>query len=373
MNITRENYESFFLDYLEGSLDSSRMEEMHVFLERNPDLKAEMEEFEQVYLPADTILFPEKEQLKKNAAHWEDMDEQSFDHLYIAKLEGDLRPDEEKALDQLLLKQPQRRKELELYFKTKLKPLPVIFPDKLILKRKTSVFRQKSFWYSMSAAASIMLILVFSFILGRFLNPSEERTFVEVPSIESGDATVSEKVAAEEKEFTAAGDQQATEQIVHTEEFGTAESIDIVAMHVFEPGEQENESVSVDLSEIVADHRITMETLSMREYTPIHTNHYVALVIPESSEGENEAPADYLTLRELVARRLKRAVSAEESGESGREERITFLDIAEAGVRGVNRVSGSDMKLDRYYDENGDLTSYAFTSRTLSFSHEVKK
>ena len=79
-------------------MDSTIMKEMRVFLERNPDLRAEMEEFEQVYLPADTILFSEKEQLKKNVAHLEDTDERYFDHLFIAKLEGDLSPDEEKAL-----------------------------------------------------------------------------------------------------------------------------------------------------------------------------------------------------------------------------------------------------------------------------------
>ena len=84
MNITRDNYESFFLDYLEGSLDPSMMEQMHAFLERNPDLKAEMEEFEQVSLIADPVLFMEKEKLKKNLSIQDHSGEQHFDHLYIA-------------------------------------------------------------------------------------------------------------------------------------------------------------------------------------------------------------------------------------------------------------------------------------------------
>ncbi len=373
MNITRENYESFFLDYLEGSLDSSLMEEMHAFLERNPDLKAEMEEFEQVSLPADPILFEEKERLKKVVSPREDMGKQHLDHLFIAKLEGDLSSDQEKALDQLLLEQPKRKIELDLYLKTKLKPVPVIFPDKLLLKRKTSVIRRRPLWYSISVAASIILILLFSLFLDRFRYPEEERIADIVPATESNDATDSEKAAVREREFPASVDQQDLEQAVNREEYETVKVVDHVAMTIAEPLTQEKAGLSGNYTETVDNGRTELAALSRRDYIPINTAINITVTIPETNDGASGVEEEYLTFRALVTRRLKRAISAEEPGETGRDDRVTFLDIAEAGVRGVNRISGSDMKLDRYYDQNGELTSFAFTSRNLSFSHEVKK
>jgi len=373
MNITRENYESFFLDYLEGSLDSSMVEEMNVFLESNPDLKEELEEFKQVSLQADPIAFRDKEQLKKIVSKRDDIGDKHFDHLCIAKLEGDLNSAEEKALDQLLIEQPQRKKELDLFFKTKLQPLPVIFPDKRLLKRKAPAFRRKYAWYSISAAASVILILAFLLLLSRFRNPQEERIAIISPMTESSDGTVSEEPISIEEDVPALVD-QVVERMVPKVESGTVKKVDVVAMNIPETTmEQKGESISVNYPEIVADRRTNLDLLSRREFEQITTSPYTTIATTEIMEQENEVEEEYLTLREVVARRLRSAVSAEEPGVTGQEDKITFLDIADAGVRGISRIPGIDMKLDRYYDQNGQLNSYAFTSKSLSFSHEVKK
>ncbi len=372
MSITRENYESFFLDYLEGSLDSSLREEMDAFLKRNPDLKAELKEFEQVSLPADSVRFEEKEQLKKTASTRDDLGEPHFDHLCIAKIEGDLNIHEEKALDQMLIGQPQRKKELDLYFKTKLQPLPVIFPDKQLLKRKAPVFRLRS-WYSVSAAASVILILVFSLLLSRFRNPQEERIAIIQPTAESSDNKVSEATAIMEEDIPSIPEEFA-ERMVTQKQPEDQEKIDVVAMNIPEtPMQKEGENFSGNGQETPADRRANLERLHRREFALINTSPEVTLATAGVTGRDNEGEGEYLTLREVVAGRLRSTVSAKEPGETGREDRITFLDIADAGVRGINRITGVDMKLERYYDQSGELTSYAFTSKPLSFSHEVKK
>ena len=42
-NINRNNYEAFLLDYVEQNLTAELVAELMLFLEQNPDLKAELE------------------------------------------------------------------------------------------------------------------------------------------------------------------------------------------------------------------------------------------------------------------------------------------------------------------------------------------
>ncbi|MFT5595390.1 MAG: hypothetical protein ACI8QH_000171 [Flammeovirgaceae bacterium] len=71
--ITRHNYESFFLDYLEGELSDELKMELEVFLTENPDLAEELEEFESVSLKPEAtssiwsdLKVPSLEDLVKN-------------------------------------------------------------------------------------------------------------------------------------------------------------------------------------------------------------------------------------------------------------------------------------------------------------------
>ena len=198
MKITRENYETYFLDYLEGSLDPATMEKVRIFLNGNPDLKAELDEFELVHLYAKPISFTEKEQLKKSPSPTVIFKDQEFDQLCVARIEGDLDPGQERALDDYLKDKPQRRRELELFYKTRLQPSLVLFPDKHLLKQKTTVFWRKYPWYSISAAASIILILVFSLILNTIRIPETEQIVVIPGKVEDIEVSNPDEVLRDE-------------------------------------------------------------------------------------------------------------------------------------------------------------------------------
>ncbi|MBI1192663.1 MAG: hypothetical protein GC205_05755 [Bacteroidetes bacterium] len=66
MDINRENYESWFLDYIEGSLTAGQISQVHHFVSENPDLQKEFSEWKQTLLKPDlTVVFHDKEQLKR--------------------------------------------------------------------------------------------------------------------------------------------------------------------------------------------------------------------------------------------------------------------------------------------------------------------
>ena len=67
MKINRQNYEAAFVEYMEGTLSVEDKMEVEKFLASSPDLKHEMDAFEETVLVADsTIVFEKKNLLYRN-------------------------------------------------------------------------------------------------------------------------------------------------------------------------------------------------------------------------------------------------------------------------------------------------------------------
>ncbi len=86
MKINRDNYEAYFIDYLEGNLDEKLVDDFLEFLQQNPDLKEELAMFKSVSLEPEEIKFNKKELLYKNKFDSEDV----FNNTSVAFMEGDL-------------------------------------------------------------------------------------------------------------------------------------------------------------------------------------------------------------------------------------------------------------------------------------------
>jgi len=133
MTIRRDNYEVFFLDYIEGNLRAEKHEELQLFLQNNPDLAAELEEMqlfqEQHYFTIgnEELSFDDKNSLKKNEVPAQ---EDLIDELLAKELEGDLKQDEKALLDKFALGSSLVEKWRNVYSLTKLKSSQEIFADK---------------------------------------------------------------------------------------------------------------------------------------------------------------------------------------------------------------------------------------------------
>jgi hypothetical protein len=134
MKITRDNYESFFIDYIEGNLPESMIDQFLDFLNQNPDLKEELHLFEEVNLHEEIVVFQEKKQLHKSAAD----EKRRLESNVVAYLEGDFNADENKAFETYLISHPELKKEYDLFAKTRLIPDSGIkYQDKQKLYRKS--------------------------------------------------------------------------------------------------------------------------------------------------------------------------------------------------------------------------------------------
>lgn len=65
--INKNNYEAFLLDYMEQNLSADMVAELMLFFEMNPELKVDLDDIELTPFSAEEIVFSEKSNLKKEA------------------------------------------------------------------------------------------------------------------------------------------------------------------------------------------------------------------------------------------------------------------------------------------------------------------
>ena len=170
MKITRDNYEIWFLDYLEGRLNDSEKEELHQFLASHHDLAAELDEYIPTISADGSIVYPDKEMLKKETYN----DPALFETAVVAAMEGDLNKEELHSLEKWLTKNPEELRFFRELEKTKLKPdLSIIFPAKNRLKKRTAMM---TLWIRVATAAAILLLAMFLYDPGKKESIPENQT-----------------------------------------------------------------------------------------------------------------------------------------------------------------------------------------------------
>lgn len=158
MKISRENYEIYMLDYIEGNLPFEIQEDFVAFLNKNPDIKAKAQDLNEYRLESSTVLFNSKNLLKKNP-EFDIPGISLFDQLSIAHLEKYITTSESIHLKEILNKSIDKQKEFQLFPHTILKPdFSIVYKHKSSLKRKAI-----GYIYILGAmAASLLLLLAFA-------------------------------------------------------------------------------------------------------------------------------------------------------------------------------------------------------------------
>ena len=156
MKIHLQNYEEYFVRYLDGELTPDEVTEVQDFLMAHPELNRELEAFRQMILPAtDEISFPGKDALKKGITA------ANSDEYLVRKIEGDLSAAEEKELNDFLRFNPEFQKTLGYFEATKLTAdTTVFFPNKRSLKKSTGRTIPIGFRYLMATAVAASLVAV---------------------------------------------------------------------------------------------------------------------------------------------------------------------------------------------------------------------
>ena len=123
--INQHNYEAFYLDYLEGNLSAETTAQLLLFLENNPVLKSELEEFELVELNANPDVKFDKETLRQN------INKSNVEDYIIASIENEIETEDALELTDYLNNSAEAMALAERYEKTILSKQKILFPKKI--------------------------------------------------------------------------------------------------------------------------------------------------------------------------------------------------------------------------------------------------
>jgi len=189
--ISKYNYEVFFLDYWEGNLNDLHKKQLADFLDQYPQLQNEFLDFKNFVnfkLQNDeAALFPNHELLKRTEIKpFGKIDELNYEKWIIASLENDLTYLENKELSTFLKLNKHLNREVDLFRLTFLNSdNQILYPKKADLKHRQKVLIQKSTMVVLSLAAVILLLLAFFILPETTKTPEMEKT-VEMAEIIMG-------------------------------------------------------------------------------------------------------------------------------------------------------------------------------------------
>ncbi|MFW6227765.1 MAG: hypothetical protein ACOC31_06630, partial [Bacteroidota bacterium] len=160
LRINLNNYEAWFLDYVEGRLAPEDQEELQAFLAVYPNKRQELELFEGISLSAgEDITFSQKNMLKKDINEGESINEKNFDEYCLGYLEGGLSLPKMMEYQEYLAEHPEKKREEDLFRMTFLKPdYAVTLPGKHLLKKnKTMPMVRRVLAIGMAIAAGLTI------------------------------------------------------------------------------------------------------------------------------------------------------------------------------------------------------------------------
>lgn len=351
MKITRNNYETFFLDYLEGNLDENLVDEFLEFLKKNADLKEELLMMDTAPLVPEATFFSNKGKLYKNKFD----SEKEFNRAAVALVEGDLSDTEKEEFDAYLLKHPEKQKEVQRFQQTKLQPdKTVVFANKNKLYRRS--LGRTIFMWSYRVAAVLIVALTIYFYIDQngenIVNPSQVAIIETEPTGEgvSPDAKKPPVEANKKK----------------------AETTEII------PEKKQPTPVKAKKEETVSK-----TTKSLRETTKGRMDHKniaearTPVEVPEkigslSASIQNIQPQNMalapmsVTIPENVIYADNEIFFAEMVKEKTGLNNFSFRKVTRAGLNLISNISK-----DRFYyetNENGQITELNYDSRLLAFS-----
>lgn len=377
MTINRENYEAFLLDLMEGNLSVDQENILWRFLEKNPDLNVEdihtdIRLPDKEKIPVSEISFPMKEELKKGGMASE-INAGNYEQFCIARLEGDLSAQSESMLDKFLSENPGFGKSADKFRHTILKAdKSVVFPDKNALRKGAAAivtlkdYINRRFIYSAVSIAASLAIMISLFnlvsdssITDQAINHDNRNENIN-QSTDSGTQAVPVPDISPEISPVEI-DNVAVREFRETSRTGISAPVPSVTRE-----SKREVSQQFAIREPVL---LPAKNISTVEIKAIRTDFSSEIVRPlmiavnqrEQEITENERSGAGMILTGLLAFATRNVDRNEESGG------LNLWNIADAGFRGINSLTGAELRLEREFNQEGELVSMEFSSRVIEF------
>ncbi len=152
--ITRDNYEEFFLLYVDNELSAAERQAVERWVADNPDLKEEWDILSQCRMrPDDHLVFTGSEVLLKQEGA---LTEDNYEKYFLSYVDGELDEVTRRSVDEFVRRHASLRRELERLQQTVSTPDPaVVFANKEVLYKKEDTRRIMPLPWRIAAAAIV--------------------------------------------------------------------------------------------------------------------------------------------------------------------------------------------------------------------------
>ncbi len=366
MRITRQNYEPFFVDFLDGKLTDEVAAELEKFLEQNPDLKDELEGYAEIILrPEEYTVFTRKEGLKKGGDAKE-INEDNFEQFCIAAAEKDISPQKKRELIRFIGNDKKKEKIFNLYSKIKLIPDKIAYPQKQILyAAKTMPIYRKRFYQIMSAAASVLIIISLFFLFD--YNDSyqiAETPYLQSPLPELPDPVKREMITEDPTDARSSYETVQTELPYEIQEslLTDASEKDFAYEDIqFSPHFTETtERHEMSRIKSLPPHTLASLTDAGKDIKPVRMSDGFDYTI-------ETAASDEISIQSIAGQLTAGLLNNRNIPGIG-DERINLWNIADAGIKGFTRITGREVQFEKETDEEGKVVAFFFDAGNFGIS-----
>lgn len=354
------------LDLLEGNLPVEDQKQVHDFLRLNPDCAMELTDIEPWVLAGEELRFRNKAILKKDFPDSTSrLSNHNFDLISVARMEGDLSPEQESAHQAMISLDDLKYSQWLEWQQTRLRTEKLEFKGKELLKRKEGP-KRRMLWISVVSTAAALALLFVLFRTGPNI-PPQQQAMQETQELVSQDAPLQDPVPQDALPQDLSSQQTSAVPVQTSSESLLQKSKNAVLFSV----RKEHvgaEELGSKMTEIHADDLNTrLQPGSARRITAISP---VVEAVPDRIEALYVPPVPVhlssLTVAQIYAMDLQEVLV-----DYTREKDISLLSIANAGIKGINKLAGSDLTLLASRDEDGDVSGFLFKGKRFSLTKPI--
>ena len=162
--ITRNNYEAFFLLYVDNELPAADREAVEQFVRENSDLESELTGLLQsTFKPESSVVFGDKSALMKKPAGASFINTNNYEYWFLLYADKELDEAAAKEVEAFAGGHPSLLESLQLLLQTRVEPdMTVVFDKKEILYKKEDDEKVIAFpWFRVAAAAVVLIVAGF--------------------------------------------------------------------------------------------------------------------------------------------------------------------------------------------------------------------
>jgi len=368
--INAANFEEFCIASVENDLTEIENEALVNYLRAN-HLEKEFDIFRNLKLKAPDEIFTEKDGLKKLRIDndYAEINESSINEFAIAYHEGDINETTKNNVASFINTNADYRNLLNDYRKTYLVPEKISYPLKSALKKfSLAAFSSRIIPYASAAAVLLFFVLLFS--VGKMEN-NELSTLTEIekkpvvkpgikPVLEKGKDQKADNNPKDEKNKDVDEKEVNKEPKVKTEI--RENSSPIPNLQIISPIKKNN--LVVTNAGIIQIADVLNQSSPVKEVSFVSDPEFEAIIAKsQSREKEDEK---YYKIGELVADRVKKDIL------KTNEEKFSLWQIAQAGARGLSKITGKEYKVETGIDENGNVALMAINTQNFEYSRTKK-